>query len=354
MKDNVNYVGMDVHKATTIIVVLNAAGKQVMQQVVETKANTLICAIKAIAGTLHLTFEEGTHAAWLYDLLLPHVAKLLVCNAKHLPPHPSGNKSDFLDALRLANTLRLGSLKSVYHGQHGLATLKELVRSYQALVADCTRTKNRIKAIFRSRAIACNGESVYHPKNRQHFLALLSQEGARTRAQLLFTQLDYLTSLRKEAESAMIAEARKQPAFRCLDSIPTLGPVRVSLLLATMVTPYRFRTKRQLWSYSGFALRTSSSADFQVSNGVIKKAPQQAATRGLNDNHNPILKQVFKAAANSVRTGPLKLYFDRLCAQGIRVEMARLSLARKIAAITLAVWQKGVMFDPAFLQSQRD
>ena len=149
----------------------------------------------------------------------------------------------------------------------------------------------------------------------------------------------------------MVMEARKHSAFKLLDSIPTLGPVRVSLILSVMVTPYRFRTKRQLWSYSGFAVTARTSSDYQIVNGEIKRVEQKTATRGLNDNHT--LKQVFKAAANSVRTGPLKVYYDRLRAQGMREEMARLNLARKISAITLSIWQKGVKFDPALLLAHK-
>src|SRR5258708_1368250 len=133
MKDNTIFVGMDVHKVTTVISALNSDGKQIMQQIVETKANTIVAAIKALPGSVNLTFEEGTHAAWLYDLLLPHASKVLVCNANLIKAHPSGNKNDQLDAYRLADLLRQGSLKAVYHGEHGLRTLKELSRSYQYL-----------------------------------------------------------------------------------------------------------------------------------------------------------------------------------------------------------------------------
>jgi transposase len=245
----------------------------------------------------------------------------------------------------------LGSITGVYHGQHGLRTLQELAHSYQYLVADCTRIKNRIKAIFRGRGIACQGDAVYHTDKRQQWLAHLTELGLRTRALRLYAELDCLTSLRAQAEQEMIAEARKQAAFKLLDAIPTLGPVRVALILATMVTPHRFRTKRQLWTYSGFAVISRTSSDFQINNGQIKRVVQKTATRGLNENYNRTLKQVFKAAANSVRSGPLKLYYDGLRAQGMRDEMARLNVARKIATLTLTIWKKGVKFDPAYLQA---
>jgi hypothetical protein len=44
-----------------------------------------------LPGTLSVTFEEGTWAAWLYDLLKPHVTKLLVCDPRKNAPFKHGN-----------------------------------------------------------------------------------------------------------------------------------------------------------------------------------------------------------------------------------------------------------------------
>jgi hypothetical protein len=81
-------------------------------------------------GTLSLTFEEGTSAAWLHDLLKPHVSRLVVCDPRKAALLKEGNKSDRIDARKLAEMLRTNQFKRVYHGEHGLRTLKELGRSY--------------------------------------------------------------------------------------------------------------------------------------------------------------------------------------------------------------------------------
>ena len=62
--------------------VRNSVGKLVMESVIETKANTILQFIHGLRGDLHVTFEEGTWAAWLYDLLKPHVTKVVVCNPR--------------------------------------------------------------------------------------------------------------------------------------------------------------------------------------------------------------------------------------------------------------------------------
>jgi transposase len=127
--DSRKYIGMDVHKESISIAVRNAGGKIVMECVIETKASMILQFIDGLRGNLHVTFEEGTSAAWLYDLLKPHVRKLVVCDPRRNASMREGNQSDKIDARRLAELLRLNHLHPVYHGEHGLRSLKELVRS---------------------------------------------------------------------------------------------------------------------------------------------------------------------------------------------------------------------------------
>ena len=50
--------------------------------------------------------------------------------------------------------------------------------------------------------------------------------------------------------------------------------------------------------------------------------------------------------------GPFQDFYAALVAKGLKPPMARLTLARKIAAITLLVWKKGVRFDAEHLKQQ--
>jgi Transposase len=88
---------------------------------------------------LHVTVEEGTWAAWLYDLLKPHVHKLVVCDPRRNALLKEGSKSDKVDARKLAELLRGGYLRPVYHGENGLRSLRELARSYSTIGKDMTR-----------------------------------------------------------------------------------------------------------------------------------------------------------------------------------------------------------------------
>jgi hypothetical protein len=97
------YIGLDVHQATISAAVLDSAGKLVMESILETKAATVLQFIQGLRGSLHVTFEEGTCAAWLHDLLKPHVTKVLVCDPRKNSLLKAGNKNDRMDARRLAD-----------------------------------------------------------------------------------------------------------------------------------------------------------------------------------------------------------------------------------------------------------
>src|ERR1700680_4247091 len=331
---------------------MTSAGKIVLECVVETKASIILQFIDGLRGDLHVTFEEGTWAAWLYDLLKPHVTKLVVCDPRK--NSRQGNKNDRIDACEVADRLYMNKLSSVYHGGAGVRTLKELARSYLTISKDLGRVMSRVKAIYRSWGIPCAGKQVYAPRHRAEWLAKITEVGVLRRAEFYYQQLDALRSLRQQVRRDLLAESKKHKASKLLCQIPSIGPIRAALLIALIQTPHRFRTKRPLWKYSGFAIETPSRADYRTVKGQLHKSRKQISVRGLHRDCNHDLKNIFKGAAirAAAVAGPFQEFYAALVAKGIKPPMARLTLARKIAAITLLVWKKGVRFDAEYLKQQ--
>ncbi len=298
------YIGLDVHQATISVAVLDSRGKLVMESIVETKAATILDFFAGLRGTLSVTFEEGTWAAWLYDLLKPHVDKLVVCNPRKNALLKDGNKSDRIDARKLAELLRLDNLKPVYHGETGVRMLRELARSYLTIVKDLSRVMNRLKALYRSWAIPCAGRDVYYTRHRAEWLGKIREAGVRRRAEQLYQQLDMLQHLRQQTRGELLAESRKHTITVRLRQIPSLGPIRSALAVALIQTPHRFRTKRQLWAYSGLALETRTTGEHRYVKGQLRRSKKQISIRGLNKDHNHDLKGLFKAAATRASVQP--------------------------------------------------
>src|ERR1700680_861581 len=112
--NDAKYIGLDVHQATISVAVLDSAGQLVMEAILETKASTILQFIHGLRGSLQVTFEEGTCAAWLHDLLKPHVTQVLVCDPRKNVSMKAGNKNDRADARKLAELLYLNKLNPVY------------------------------------------------------------------------------------------------------------------------------------------------------------------------------------------------------------------------------------------------
>jgi hypothetical protein len=162
------YLGLDVHADSCTLSVLSEAGKGVRRDVVETNGQALVSLLKQIPGTLHLCVEEGEWSQWLYEILSPHVAQMVVVWAEG----KRGAKSDAIDARGLAERLRTGRLgRVVYKAARKYGRLRELARVYELLTRDVARTKSRIKSLFRRRGVPCSGDAIYHAEVREKRLA---------------------------------------------------------------------------------------------------------------------------------------------------------------------------------------
>ncbi len=197
--------------------------------------------------------------------------------------------------------------------------------NYLTIVKDLSRVMNRLKALYRSWAIPCAGRDVYYTRHRAEWLGKIREAGVRRRAEQLYQQLDMLQHLRQQTRGELLAESRKHTITVRLRQIPSLGPIRSAL-----------------------------AGEHRYVKGQLRRSKKQISIRGLNKDHNHDLKGLFKAAATraSVQPGPFQDFYQRSLAKGIKPTMVRLTLARKIAAITLTLWKKGENFDATKLKSQ--
>jgi transposase len=340
------YIGIDAHSETCTVAVMGSAGRRLREAKVETQGKMLRELIGMVPRRRHVCLEEGAQSEWLYELLEPLVEEIVVVR----PQKREGPKSDSIDAWSLADGLRRGVLPTpVFKAPGSFTGLRQAMRAHQLIQRDLVRAKQRVKALYQSRGLRRLGNSVYEVEARATCLKELPRHHRRL-ATLLSDELDALAELAAEAEDWLQTEAKRTPAVNRLATAPGIGTIRAAQIVAVVVSPHRFRTRKQFWSYCGLGVVTRSSADYGVENGQLVRR-KSVSTRGLNRNRNPMLKNVFKGAAktvtNQMMRHPLRADYIKMVEGGTKANLAQLTIARRIAALTLAMWKNQEDYDPA-------
>jgi len=342
------YIGIDVHAASSTLVVVSPTGKRIETRVVETTGKTLFDAVSAVPGERHICLEEGAQSSWLYELLAPLAKEVAVLAAEK---KKRGTKNDAVDAFELAERMRKREFgRRVYKNPKRFAELREMCRVYTMVTQDVVRVQARIKSMYRGSGIRTRGTSVYKEENRNDWLKRLPAK-VRLPTKFLYEQYDALTELRGEAQKELLRQARKHRIAAILETAPGFGPIRVAELLSIVVTPHRFPTRQKFRAYCGLGITTWSSSDWeQTADGSWIKKKRKKATRGLNRNFNPMLKDIMKGAATTViaraNEEPLHNHYQQLLDGGTKPNLARLTIARQIASIVLSMWRSQEVYDP--------
>jgi len=341
------YIGIDVHTSSCTIAVMGPSGKRLRHWQVETDRKVLVEAIQSVSGPRYICFEEGTLSDWVYELLEPLAAELQVIQ----PLRTRGVKSDAHDAWAAADTMRLqpADVTRVFKSPGTFTALRKAVRTHGLIQRDMVRAKNRIHACYRARGVQGLCSSIYDPLQRDEWLKQLPPQQRRM-TELLCVELDGLVETCHQAQLWMLEEAQRVPVVGLISTAPGISTIRASQIVATVVSPHRFRTSRQFWAYCGLGIVMRSSSDWAKDQGRWVRT-NLTQTRGLNRNHQPLLKNVFKGAAMTISsskmaTHPLHQSYQRLLAAQTKPNLAQLTIARRVSAAVLAMWKNKESYDP--------
>lgn len=315
------YIGLDAHSSTSTFAVVDESGQCVLRETVKTSEQSLVRVINQIHGERHMTLEESSISQWLYVQLKDKVDRLLICNPTYIAKK-QGAKTDFRDALHLAQELRTNHLQPVFHDTSHWMELRTSVSGYLDIVEEIIRFKNRLKALFRAEAIATDENSFY--KNQER-VKELKNPSAKFVAQNLFRQVDYLESEKEKYREVFEQNRKKYRPIRNLMTIPGISIIRANIIAAIVCQPSRFDNKHKFWGYCMLVRH------IQVSGGKIYGNKRFFGRREL--------RNVFVGAAENVirLEGQLRDRYEALRAKGIAHKEAKLNVARQIAAIALCL-----------------
>ena len=315
------YIGLDAHSTTSTFAVVDENGQCVLRETVKTSEQSLVHVISKINGERHMTLEESSISQWLFLHLKDNVDKLIICNPTYVAKK-QGAKTDFRDALHLAQELRTNHLQAVFHDNSHWMELRTSVSGYLDIVEEIVRFKNRLKAVFRAEVIQTDENSFY--KNKTRFKEL-KNPSAKFVAEKLFDQIEFLENEKDKYKELFEKNRKKYRPIRNLMTIPGISIIRANIIASIVCQPARFDNKHKFWGYCMLVRH------IQESGGRIYGNKRFFGRREL--------RNVFIGAAeNAIRLdGGLRDRYDILRAKGTEHKDAKLNVARQIASIAICL-----------------
>ncbi len=336
------FVGLDVHANATTLTVRDAQGLIIRRDVVVTTREALRRRFRTIRGRVRIACEAGPLAGWISSVLTTRLREVVICDPRQNNLLLKGTKTDRVDADNLSELIRLNALRPVFLGDSENRQLRRLMGHYLSSQNDRRRHIHRLHSLFRNLGIQFEPQP---GKPERVPLRRLKDRASRFVAHAQLDQIAGLKTIVADARRELLAKAAQFPGFYLLQTIPYIGEIRAAEMIAIVGIPQRFRSLRQFWAYAGLAVVRRVSSEHRAQDG---RTVREQVARGLhlNRNRNLRLKKIFKDIAlyASLGRGEFRAVYDRHIARGKHPSIARVSLARKVAAIARAVWCSGEQF----------
>jgi transposase len=309
---------------------------------------TTIPALREVLGTIGgrkvMTIEEGPMAQWLYRNLCDHVEEFVVCDPRrNRLLAGDGDKTNRIDALKLAELLRGGHIRAVYHSEdEERVVLKQWVGLYHDRVRDAVRQVNKIRARCRMYGVRPPRGVLRDGEARQRWLRQLDGTGLAGQLRLLFVGWDAVRQQVVRARQQLGRLSKKHEIIEKWKDVPGVGPIRAVTFLAYMDTPWRFANRKKRYKYCGVGLQRTATGSDRFGRDKPGKLKLAWAC-------NKCLKAVVMGAAiRAIGQGQNVLadLYARLIGKGVTAGNARHAVARKIIDKMTAMWKTNSAYCP--------
>jgi transposase len=339
-------VGIDIGKNSFHVVALDDRGAIVLRQKwsrgqVEARfANMPPCLIgmEACVGAHHLSRKLKAFG---------HDARLMP--AKYVRPYSKGQKNDFRDAEAIAEAVQRPTMKFVTTKTADQLDLQALHRVRERLVSQRTGIINQIRAFLLERGIAVRQGQRFLRTELPRILATPPDTLSPRMARLIegltgdWRRLDQrIAELSSEIEEL----ANRDPACVRLMSVPGIGPIISSAMVAAIGTGDGFSKGRDFAAWLGLVPKQISTGDRTILGSISKRG-------------NRYLRVLFVQAAwvTLVKVSPnrweghgLKQWIEA-AKKRLHHNVLAIALANKLARIAWSVLARGRGFEANKLQA---
>jgi transposase len=325
-------VGMDLGDKQHVMVVLDAAGKEVEASRCGNTAKQVERYFNRHKGAV-VVMEAGTHSAWIARLLRSLGHEVHVGNPRKLRAiWDADDKSDERDARILALMYRLEPrlLHEVFHRSEAAQMDLELIKARNQLVECRSKLINHIRGAVKGVGHRLPGSSAesFSRRAREHLPEALASS--------LISVLDIIEQLtehiRQQDRQIETACTEKYPETQRLRQVPGVGPVTALAYVLTLEEPGRFEKSRSAGAFLGLTPRRDQSGETDKQLRITKAG-------------NTYMRQLLISCAHYI-LGPfgpdsdLRHYGQRIAARGGKNAKKRavVAVARKLAVLLHRLW----------------
>lgn len=331
-------IAMDIHSYSTHVLVQTPTGKTRFEQSLPTELKDIVPVIERVPRRRCVVMEAGPLSGWLYRNLQPYCDEVVVSETRRNAfIAREGNKSDAIDARKLAQLYRGGFLRGVHHAtDEKRAGFKELVLFYHRCVGHRVAASNRVVWALREHGIKVRGKAFKKIADRE---VLREEVAARPvismRLRMLLDEYDLAAEHEQAARNELTRLSKCDEMIKRLMEVPGVGVIWASTFSALIDTPFRFKRKSKLWRYMGIGLQQRSSGRGYVS-------------VGLGCSYNRLLKNmIMSAAQTAVRLREEHVFteqYRRLLDRGVVRRSALRTVARSMAAVMWGMMKSQTSF----------
>lgn len=334
------YVGIDLHKKTITVWVVNQERQKLDQKRFACSAPEIIVSYFKKLGKFQAVVEATASYEWLVRLLEPLAERIVLAHPKKLRViAESTRKSDKIDARLLAEFLALDMIPQAYRPTPRQREHRVLVRQRCYLQRRVTSIRNKIRRILSD--YNADRPDLFTVDGLEYLAQMKLSTADRFAVQQLLAEFEFHHKSLKELAAELKkfiaqAPAAEAEARELLQSIPGVGPVTTEVVLSELADPKRFRSAKCVVAYAGMAPGQRESAG--------KKKELHIERTG-----SKMLRWVLVEAAWQLvrRTGRWQVTFERLSAR-IGRKKAIVAIARRLLGVMMALLKSGQPYRHAY------
>lgn len=275
------FVGLDVHKKSwSVAIIADGVLRERFTQ--EASCQTLCKHLhrRYPGGEYYSVYEAGFCGFWIYRQLNQLGINCIVVNAADIPTKDKErkNKTDRVDAAKLARELSAGSLEKIYVPGKASLGARLLIRTRTQCVAKITRCKNQIKGLLNFHGINTPEDLECRHWSRQYlefikgieFPEKLSRTALDSLLKELLSLRSILLDLNKEIRNLSKNKEYKEDSENLL-SIYGVNTIAAMTLLSEIDNIGRFRNLDSLCKYVGLVPSESSSGQTQRTGPLTRR-----------------------------------------------------------------------------------